>query len=138
MRKCDYDHLKKYYPLSEQDKVVWAFVCFSRQNYEHIVPLMAEDEIIIGLENGDGGVVCKMPIRWYLLRGETASPRIECFDEAWPMFLAPTFTKFLRRLAALQDQAPTPDDISRVLISCGFCDQSDRPLDGSPKGGGGT
>lgn len=136
MDKRDYDHLKKYYHLLEKDQAFWAFVCFSRQNYEHIVPLEAEDEIMIGFESGDGGVVCEMPIRWYFLRGEKASPRIECFDEARPMLSAPTFAKFLRRVARLHDQNPTPVDISRALIACGFRDQSDRPLDSSLKGGG--
>lgn len=136
MQKSDYDYMKLFFPDLEQETVFWSFICFSRQDYASIVPLACEDEIMLALRCADGGCVTEMSIRWYKL-GKTVSPRLECFDEAWPMLFAPSCAKVMQTLAARHDQNLSPDDVTQILLESGFKDLSDHPWKGDGKGGEG-
>lgn len=106
----------------------WGFTCFSRQDYAGTVPLDGADEIMLGVQCTQGGCLCELAIRWHMIGGEPA-PRLEVFDEAWPLLQTPTFVSVLEQLARMsQNHAPTSDEVSALLIARGFTDQSDRPL----------
>lgn len=128
MKNGDFDSLKPHFPEMERGKAFWGFVCFSRQDYAGKAPLECEDQIMLGIQCREGGCYCEMVISWYNL-GKYIAPRLECFDEAWPALRTPTFIEVLRRLTAGK-QNMTPDEMSRLLIDCGFKDLSDSPLPG--------
>ena len=70
----------------------------------------------------------ELAVRWYILGGKPAL-RLEVFDEAWPVTQTPTFAAFIEELTQMSRRhAPTPDEVSALLIAHGFTDQSDRPL----------
>lgn len=90
------------------------------------------DEIYLSIQCIGGGGLYGTAIRWYKLDGKTA-PRLEIFNDEWPLFQIPTFVEVLRELAQMMVQkgenyAPTPDEVSALLIAHGFTDQSDWPL----------
>ena len=120
--------LNARFPREDWGKYFWGFTCFSRQDYAKTVPLDGVDEIMLGIQCAQGGCLCELAIHWYMLRNEPV-PRLEMFDEAWPLFHAPTFVSVLEQLTHMsQDHALTPDEVSALLIAHGFVDQSDRPL----------
>ena len=127
--QADAGRLNVYFPKEDWNLYFWGFTCFSRQDYAKTVPLDAADEIMLGIQCTQGGCLCELAIRWHMLSNKPV-PRLEMFDEAWPLFHAPTFVSVLEQLTQMsQDHAPTPDEVSALLIAHGFTDQSDRPLE---------
>lgn len=121
--------LNARFPREDWGEYFWGFTCFSRQNYAKTVPLDGVDEIMLGIQCTQGGCLCELAIRWHMLSNEPV-PQLEMFDEAWPLFHAPTFVSVLEQLTQMsQDHALTPDEVSALLIANGFTDQSDRPLE---------
>jgi len=120
--------LNAHFPRDDWGEYFWGFTCFSRQDYAKVVPLDGVDEIMLGVQCIEGGCLCEMAICWHMLSSEPV-PRLEMFIEAWPLFQAPTFVSVLKHLTQMsQNHAPTPDEVSALLIAHGFSDRSDRPL----------
>lgn len=121
--------LNARFPREDWGEYFWGFTCFSRQDYAKTVPLDGVDEIMLGIQCTQGGCLCEMAIRWHMIGNEPV-PQLEMFDEAWPLFHAPTFVSVLEQLTQMsQDHVLTPDEVSALLIAHGFTDQSDRPLE---------
>ena len=127
--QADAERLNTYFPREDWNLYFWGFTCFSRQDYARTVPLDGVDEIILGVQCVEGGCLSEMVVRWFMLDGKPA-PRLEVFDEAWPLLQAPTFAAVLEELTKMsRGHALTPDEVSALLIAHGFTDQSDRPLE---------
>ena len=125
---ADTAELNARFPGDDWGEYFWGFTCFSRQDYAKAVPLDGVDEIMLGIQCVQGGCLCEMAIRWYMISNKP-TPRLEMFDEAWPLFRAPTFISVLEQLTQMsQNHIPTPDEVSALLIAHSFTDQSDRPL----------
>lgn len=126
---ADVAGLSTCFPKDDWEEYLWGFTCFSRQEYAGTVLEDSLDEIMLGIQSVRGGCLCEMAIRWYMING-TPTPRLEMYDEAWPLFQAPTFVSALGQLTQMcKDHSPTSDEVSAMLIALGFTDQSDRPLD---------
>ena len=130
--QADAEWLKLHFPKLDRSKYFWSFCCFSRQNYGGIVPALGSDEIYLSIQCIEGGCLNETIIRWHMLGGKPV-PRLEMFNDAWPLLQIPTFVGVLDGLAELiiqrgTDYAPTPDEVSALLIAHGFTDQSDWPL----------
>ena len=111
--QADAERLNTYFPREDWNLYFWGFTCFSRQDYARTVPLA-------GVEMGG---------RWFMLGNEPV-PRLDVFDEAWPLLQTPTFAAVLEELTRMnRGHALTPDEVSALLIAHGFTDQSDRPLE---------
>ena len=124
----DTAELNVQFPRDDWGEYFWGFTCFSRQDYAKVVPLDGVDEIMLGIQCVQGGCLCDMAIRWHMISNKP-TPRLEMFDEAWPLFRTPTFVSVLEQLTQMsQNHIPTPDEVSALLIAHGFTDQSDRPL----------
>lgn len=123
----DFKHLKRHFPNADWGSLFWGFVCYSRQNYSGVVPLDAEDEIMLGIQHPDGGCLCELAIKWHLLQDKPI-PRLEAFSEAWHLLQTDTLQSVLKHLTQEKEPLPTPDELSALLIDHGFVDQSDRPL----------
>lgn len=127
--QADAARLSAYFPKEDWNLNFWGFTCFSRQNYAKVVPLDGVDEIMLGIQCIEGGCLGEMAVRWYMLDNKPV-PRLEAFDEAWPLLQTPTFTTVLKELTKMgRNHTPTPDEVSVLLIAHGFTDQSDRPLE---------
>lgn len=125
---ADTAELNACFPRDDWGEYFWGFTCFSRQDYAKVVPLDGVDEIMLGIQCVQGGCLCEMAIRWHMISNKP-TPRLEMFDEAWPLFRTPTFVSVLEQLTQMsQNHIPTPDEVSALLIAHGFTDQSDRPL----------
>ena len=125
---ADVVELSAHFPRDDWRECFWGFTCFSRQNYAKVVPLDGADEIMLGIQCVQGGCLCEMAICWHMISNKP-TPRLEMFDEAWPLFRTPTFVSVLEQLTQMsQNHIPTPDEVSALLIAQGFTDQSDRPL----------
>lgn len=127
MREIDVNVLRPFFPDADWEKVAWAFVCFSRQNYAKTTPCPAKDMVMVSLDHIDGGCICEMSFHWHLLGGKM-SPRLSCFGDALPMLLTPTFRNILEMLTDLDIPEYTPDDLSNILLKLGIEDKSDTPL----------
>ena len=124
----DVERLRAYFPKEDWNAFFWGFTCFSRQDYAAVVPIEGVNEILLGLQCREGGTLGELAVRWYILGGKPAL-RLEVFDEAWPVTQTPTFAAFIEELTQMSRRhAPTPDEVSALLIAHGFTDQSDRPL----------
>lgn len=125
----DIDHLSVYFPREDWNEYFWGFTCFSRQDYAKVVPLDAVDEIMLGVQCVQGGTLGELAVRWYRLGGR-AVPKLEVFDEAWPLLQTPTLVAVLEQLTQMSRKgSPTPDEVSALLIAHGFTDESDQPLE---------
>ena len=125
---ADTAELNARFPRDDWGEYFWGFTCFSRQDYAKVVPLDGVDEIMLGIQCVQGGCLCDMAIRWHMISNKP-TPRLEMFDEAWPLFRAPTFISVLEQLTQMsQNHIPTPDEVSALLIAHSFTDQSNRPL----------
>lgn len=78
------------------------------------------DKITTGLYAPDGGTVGEFDIRWIDLGLDSLSPKIEAFDDSWGVLW--DFRDILEKLAELDDTDPTPEEICKLLLSCGFED----------------
>lgn len=130
--QADAERLKLNFPKLDRSRYFWSFFCISRQNHGRIGPMCGVDEIYLSIQCIGGGGLYGAVIRWYKLDGKTA-PRLEIFNDEWPLFQIPTFVEVLKELAQMMVQkgenyAPTPDEVSALLIAHGFTDQSDWPL----------
>lgn len=126
--QADAERLNAYFSREDWSLYFWGFTCFSRQDYAKIVPLDGVDEIMLGIQCIEGGCLGEMAVRWFHLGGKL-SPRLEVFDETWPLLQTPTFAAVLEDLTKVsRNHELTPDEVSALLIAHGFADQSDRPL----------
>ena len=126
--QADAERLNAYLPQEDWNLYFWGFTCFSRQDYAKVVPLDGVDEIMLGIQCVEGGCLGELAIRWLMLGGKP-SPRLEVFDDAWPLLQTPTLAVAFEELTQMsRDHAPTPDEVSVLLIAHGFTDQSDQPL----------
>lgn len=124
----DVERLSVYFPKEDWEALFWGFTCFSRQNYAAVVPIEGVNEILLSLQCTEGGTLGELAVRWYML-GDKPALRLEVFDEAWPITQTPTFVAFIEELTQMsRHHAPTPNEVSALLIAHGFTDQSDRPL----------
>ena len=125
----DAERLNTYSPREDWNLYFWGFACFSRQCYAKFVSLYGADEIMLGIHCVEGGYLGKLAIRWFILGGKTFL-RLEVLNEAWPLLQTPTFAAVLEEMTKMsRDHAPTPDEVSALLIAHGFTDQSDRLLE---------
>jgi hypothetical protein len=76
--------------------------------------------IMIGDYPSDGGTRGEFAIRWHDIGG-SPSPRLEVFDDSWLVFLA-----MPDMIGLLLLNCPTPDDVKRYLLNCGFEDITSR------------
>lgn len=127
IKKNDLDQLARHFRNLDGENLLWDFVCYSRQSYAGIAPLNAEDEIMLGLYHQGGGCLCEFGISWHNLNNELV-PQLHMFSDAWCLLQTPTIQSVLEQLTQERGSLPTPDDVSAVLIGCGFSDQSDTPL----------
>lgn len=125
MQENERKQLRAYFPDIGED-AFWGFTCFSRQEYADLVPRDCVDRIMLGIQSREGGCYCEMGICWHNL-GSCIAPQIECFDDAWAMLLTARFRELVQRLLA-GGRNLTPEQISHILIDCGFADMSDNPL----------
>lgn len=130
IKKDDSKQLNRYFPNEDWEKLFWGFTCYSRQSYAGTVTLDAEDEIMLGIRHPEGGCLCELSISWHRLNQELV-PRLTAFSEAWRLFLTPTFQLVLDQFTRQKNPLATPDEVSALLIACGFIDQSDNPLPGT-------
>lgn len=129
--QADAERLNVYFPREDWSLYFWGFTCFSRQTYAGTVPLNSLDEVMLGVQCADGSTMGELAIRWHMLSGR-AIPRLEVYDDAWQIMQTPTFAAVMEALAQMSRRhAPTPDEVSALLIAHGFTDQSDRPLGAS-------
>lgn len=127
--QADAERLNAYFPREDWALYFWGFTCFSRQDYARTVPLDGVDEIMLGIQCVEGGCLGEMAVRWFMLGNEPV-PRLDVFDEAWPLLQTPTFAAVLEELTRMsRGHALTSDEVSALLIAHGFTDQSDRPLE---------
>ena len=94
--QADAERLNTYFPREDWNLYFWGFTCFSRQDYARTVPLDGVDEIMLGVECIEGGCLGEMAVRWFMLGNEPV-PRLDVFDEAWPLLQTPTFAAVLVR-----------------------------------------
>lgn len=127
IKKNDSERLAQHFPGVDWEKLFWGFTCYSRQNYAGIAPLDAEDQIMLGIRFPEGGCLCELGISWRRLHNELV-PQLHAFSEAWHLLQTPTFQMVLDLLTKEKEPLATSDDVSMLLIACGFVDQSDRPL----------
>ena len=126
--QADAEWLHKYFHREDWSLCFWGFTCFSRQNYAKDISLDCVDEILLGVQCIEGGTLSELAIRWHMLSGEPV-PRLEVYDDAWQIIHTPTFAAFMEGLIQMcRHHNPTSDEVSALLIACGFTDQSDRPL----------
>ena len=126
--QADAERLNLDFPKEDWILCFWSFSCFSRRDYAKAVPLEGLDEIVLGVDCIEGGCLSELVVRWCVLGGKLV-PRLEVFDEAWPLLQTPTFAAVLEDLTQMsRNHALTPDEVSALLIAHGFTDQSDRPL----------
>ena len=131
--QADIERLNDYFPREDWSLYLWGFTCFSRQNYASVVRIEGVEEIMLGVECIEGGCLGELAIRWYMLGGKPV-PRLEVYDDAWPLTQTPTFAAVMKELTQMsRHHEPTPDEVSALLIAHGFTDQSDQPL-GTPNG----
>ena len=132
MPESDIDLLSGYFPWENWNECFWGFTCRSRQKYAGTLPRETVDEIMLGVQCEQGGCLCELAFRWHMIAG-TPVPRLEVFDNAWPILQAPTFMEVMNELARMvaDNETVTPDGVSALLITYGFKDQSDRSLDAS-------
>lgn len=127
IKKNDSERLTHHYPNADWEKLSWGFTCYSRQSYAGISPLDAEDEIMLGLYHQEGGCLCELGISWHNLNNELV-PRMHMYSDAWRLLQTPTFQLVLDQLTWERESLLTLDDVSALLIKCGFTDKSDTPL----------
>lgn len=126
---ADMERLSTYFPVMRGEDHFWSFTCFSRQNYADIVTLDAVDKIMLGIQCTRHGCLCELAIRWRMIGGKPV-PQLEVFSDAWPILQTPSFAAVMDKLVDMRRRfEPTPDEVSALLIACGFKDQSDRSLD---------
>lgn len=126
--QADVERLNTYFAKKDWNLYFLGFYCFSCQNYAEIVPLDG-DEIMLGVECIAGDGLCELTVHWHRLNGKLV-PRLEVFDDAWPLLQTPTIAAILEKLVQMsRHHKPTPDEVSALLIDHGFTDQSDRPLE---------
>ncbi len=127
IKENDFERLACWFPSEDWEKLFWGFTCYSRQDYAGKAPLDAEDEIILGIQYPDGGCLAEMGFRWYKLDGALV-PRLEVFSDAWQLLQTRTVQMVISQLVNGSNPRPTPDELSELLITWGFIDQSDNPL----------
>jgi len=120
---------------STQSGYVGTFVQHSRSYYAQSSPLTKTDknlveEIYFNLADGDTGNF-EFFIRWYTI-GKIPTARLEIYDEAW--FALLELQTLFERFKELGKSNPQPDEIVKVLLECGFVDetQEKRPSDELP------
>lgn len=123
----DYMQLTQHFPGVDWDNLFWGFTCYSRQDYANVTLQDAEDEIMLGIQHPDGGCLCELKISWHRLGGKLV-PQLNVFSEAWHLLNTPTFQKVLNQLAREKESLASPNEVSALLIQCGFTDLSDWPL----------
>lgn len=123
----DRAYIEKFYPERYSDDLYWGFTQFSRENYTNAVNLDAKDEVIYGIYSTDGSVLAEMAMRWYRINNENV-PRIECFLDAFLLLKSPMLQILFEKLQNVPENL-SPEDFSRLLLSMGFCDKSDKSLD---------
>lgn len=127
--RADIEQLNSFFPREDWNLYFWGFTCFSRQDYAKVVPLDGVDEIMMGVQHVEGGCLGEVAVRWFMLGGKPA-PRLEVFDEAWPLLQTPTLAAVLEKLTKeSRNHALTTDEVSALLIAHGFADQSNQPLE---------
>ena len=126
--QADIERLNTYFPREDRNLFLWSFTCFSRQDYARVVRIEGVDKIMLGVECIEGGCLGELAIHWYMLGGKPV-PRLEVYDDAWPLTQTPTFAAVMTELTQVsRDHELTPDEVSALLIAHGFTDQSDWPL----------
>ena len=60
--------LSAHFPRDDWGEYSWGFTCFSRQNHAKVVLLDGVDEIMLGVQSVQGGGLCEMAIRWYMIK----------------------------------------------------------------------
>ncbi|MFA7287452.1 MAG: hypothetical protein WC055_01085 [Melioribacteraceae bacterium] len=77
------------------------------------------DEITMGFYHKDGGTTGEFSIKWIKLAGREV-PKLCAFDDSWDALFK--FKDVLRRMAELDDENPTPEEICMLLSSCSIED----------------
>lgn len=87
-----------------------------------------KDEITIGYYHLGGGTTGEFCIRWIEL-SKRPTPMLNAFEDSWSALW--NFRDVLEKLADLDSENPTPEEICKVLVSC---DVEDRTPEKSPYG----
>lgn len=77
------------------------------------------DKIAIGFYSKKGGTTREFSIQWINLLG-TKTPRLCAYDDSWDALW--NFRDLLEKMADFDDESPTPDEMCKVLLSCGIED----------------
>ena len=83
------------------------------------------DEITMGFYHKDGGTTGEFTIRWIELSG-SETPMLCCFDGSWHAMWQ--FRDVLEKMAEIDGTNPTPNEICRILVSCGVADNTPENL----------
>lgn len=128
LSSADIRHFSKWLDSKrDYSELFWAFTCFSRQDYADEVEIPYLDEVCYGLWNKNGGCVCEMLMVWERIGGD-AVPVIQSFSESFVLLTSPVQKKVFEKLMKMRKECFTPEEFSKVLLSCGFRDMSDRKL----------
>lgn len=127
--QADIEKLNVYFPNEDWSQLFWGFSCFSREKFANILSLLdCVDIVMLGVQCIDGSTMGELSICWHMLNGK-AVPKLEAYDDAWQILQTPTFAAVMEELTPMsRDHAPTPDEVSAMLIAHGFTDESDSPL----------
>jgi hypothetical protein len=108
---------------------VRTFRQYSRSYHAKSFPLNEEykdlvEEIFFGLNHPDGGTSAEMFVRWYDLTHNSDKPaaRLEVFESAWDALFE--FPDLFWKLKKLDSTRPQPDEIVKILLQCGFIDET--------------
>ena len=78
-------------------------------------------EIIFGLYHPEGTTSREMSMIWDRLAGGLC-PQLQVFDDAWSALAS--FTDVIAKLSEKDDENITPEQFIKILLSCGFVDDT--------------
>lgn len=79
------------------------------------------DEITMGFYHPEGGTTGEFSIKWKELAGKVP-PRLEAFDDGWSALNK--FRDVLDKMAEVDDDNITPNEMNKVLIDLGIEDMT--------------
>lgn len=100
------------------------FQVYSESYYAELAdnPKPFVEEILISDNTEEHG---ELIFRWYDLRpGNPPSPKLEAFDDSWPLLTVRP--ELLRFLSLYADKDPTPRELRAYLLACGYEDATRR------------
>lgn len=127
LQEADVKYLRKFDKDFMPEKWYWGFSCFSRENYKNHICHEFEDQIIYGIYSYDGGCMAEMTMTWGNLR--VKEPYLRCFSESFFLIMSPMHKNIFAHIRKWNKEWFSAEDFSKLLISLGFQDDSDFPLE---------